>query len=34
MARRDRGDEPGFWHHVINRGIAKWTVIERRSDAR
>jgi REP element-mobilizing transposase RayT len=34
MARRPRKDEPGSWHHVINRGIARRTLFERRDDVR
>ena len=34
MARRPRADEPGTWHHVINRGLAKRPLFERRYDAR
>ncbi|MDF1837755.1 MAG: transposase [Planctomycetota bacterium] len=34
MARRPRGDEPGAWFHVINRGIAKRALFESRSEAR
>lgn len=34
MARNPRRDEPGSWHHVMNRGIAKRTVFETRSDVR
>jgi REP element-mobilizing transposase RayT len=34
MARRPRGDEPGSWHHVVNRGIARRPLFEARSDMR
>lgn len=34
MARRPREDEPGSWHHVVNRAIAKRPYFERRSDQR
>ena len=34
MARRPRGDEPGSWHHVVNRAIAKRPYFEARSDKR
>ena len=28
MDRRSRGDVPGSWHHVMNRGIARRTLFE------
>jgi len=34
MARRPRDDEPGSWHHVVNRAIAKRPYFERRGDQR
>jgi len=34
MARRSREDEPGSWHHVINRGLAKRALFETPADAR
>ena len=34
MARRSRQDQPGSWHHVINRGLAKRPLFEGRRDAR
>jgi hypothetical protein len=34
MARRPRRDEPGSWHHVVNRAIAKRPYFETRSDKR
>ncbi len=34
MARRDRQDQPGSWHHVINRGIARRPLFEGREDIR
>lgn len=34
MARRDRQDYPGSWHHVINRGIARRPLFEGRADIR
>ena len=34
MAQRHRHDEPGSWHHVMNRGIARRTVFENRQDMR
>ena len=34
MPRRPRYDAPGRLHHVMNRGIARRTVFESRSDAR
>ena len=34
MARSPRGDAPGVWHHVMNRGIARRTVFEDRRDVR
>jgi REP element-mobilizing transposase RayT len=34
MARRPRLDEPGSWHHVVNRAIAKRPYFETRSDQR
>ena len=34
VARRPRGDDPGTWHHVFNRGIAKRTLFEGRDDVR
>jgi REP element-mobilizing transposase RayT len=34
MGRNGRGDEPGSWHHVMNRGIARRTVFETREDVR
>src|SRR5262245_12079043 len=32
--RRPRLDEPGTWHHVINRGVARRTLFEGESDIR
>jgi REP element-mobilizing transposase RayT len=32
--RRAREDEPGAWHHVMNRGLARRTVFEGRADMR
>lgn len=32
MARRPRGDRPGVWFHLMNRGIARRTMFERRED--
>jgi REP element-mobilizing transposase RayT len=34
LARQPRVDQPGSWHHVINRGIAKRPLFESRSDVR
>lgn len=34
MPRRPRSDEPGLWHHVMNRGLAKRTVFENALDMR
>ena len=34
MARRAREDEPGAWHHVMNRGIARRTLFENGADIR
>ena len=34
MARSSRRDEPGAWHHVMNRGLAKRTVFENREGMR
>ena len=34
MPRRPRIDQPGQWHHVMNRGIARRTVFETDADAR
>ncbi|MFN0008689.1 MAG: transposase [Planctomycetota bacterium] len=34
MVRTPRGDDPGSWHHVFNRGIARRTMFERRPDFR
>ena len=34
MARNPRHDEPGSWHHVMNRGIARRPVFENRADVR
>lgn len=34
MPRRPRLDDPGAWHHVMNRGVAKRTLFEGRSDIR
>ena len=34
MARRNRRDRPGSWHHVVNRGIAKRPLFEDKSDVR
>ncbi len=34
MARRPREDEPGSWHHVMNRGIARRTLFETERDIR
>ena len=33
MVDRHRGDTPGAWHHVVNRGVARRTVIEGSRDA-
>ena len=32
MGRRHRRDWPGAWHHVVNRGLARRTVFENRTD--
>ena len=34
MVRAPRGDDPGTWHHVFNRAIARRTMFERRPDFR
>lgn len=34
MGYVERYDEPGMWHHVMNRGIARRPVFETRRDAR
>lgn len=34
MPRASRCDAPDTWHHVMNRGLAKRTVVETRADAR
>ncbi|MCZ6598220.1 MAG: transposase [Planctomycetota bacterium] len=34
MARNPRQDEPGSWHHVMNRGIARRSLFESRADVR
>jgi REP element-mobilizing transposase RayT len=34
MARRPRCDEPGSWHHVVNRALSKRPYFETRSDQR
>lgn len=34
MPRRPRLDEPGSWHHVVNRGVAKRPLFETRADIR
>ena len=34
MPRAPREDSPGSWHHVINRAIARRTLLERREDFR
>ena len=34
MGRNPRFDEPGRWHHVMNRGIARRTLFETRDDVR
>ena len=34
MARRPRQDDPGSWHHVVNRGIARRPLFEDRADIR
>jgi REP element-mobilizing transposase RayT len=34
MPRLSRQDEPGRWHHVFNRAIARRTLFERREDYR
>lgn len=34
MAERERFDETGVWHHVMNRGIAKRTIAETNQDTR
>ena len=34
MPRIPRQDEPGLWHHVFNRAIARRTLFERREDYR
>lgn len=34
MARKAREDGPGVWHHVVNRGMSKRPLFERREDMR
>ena len=34
MTRRPRDDQPGTWHHVTNRGLAKRTMFEGARDVR
>jgi REP element-mobilizing transposase RayT len=34
MVRTPRGDDPGTWHHVFNRAIARRMMFERRQDFR
>ena len=34
MTRRPRHDEPGSWHHVFNRAVARRTMFERADDYR
>ena len=34
MARRSREDEPGSWHHVTNRALARRSFFEARADIR
>ena len=34
MPRTPRGDAPGVWHHVMNRGLARRTVFESERDIR
>lgn len=34
MVRTPRGDDPGSWHHVFNRAIARRTMFERHEDFR
>ena len=34
MPRRARLDVPGTWHHVMNRDLARRTVLETREDVR
>lgn len=34
MARRNRCDHPGSWHHVVNRGLARRPLFEDRGDVR
>ncbi len=34
MPRRPRRDEPDAWHHVMNRGLARRTMFEDRTDIR
>lgn len=34
MPRGERQDEPGAWHHVFNRGLARRTLFEADSDGR
>lgn len=34
MARRDRRDRPGSWHHVMNRAVGRRPLFEDRSDVR
>lgn len=34
MTRIARDDQPGSWHHVFNRAIARRTLFERRADFR
>lgn len=34
MPRRLRKDEPGTWHHVVSRGVARRTVFESHPDVR
>lgn len=34
MRPQTRNDEPGAWHHVMNRGIAKRTIFQQKADVR
>ena len=34
MTRRNRCDQPGSWHHVVNRGLARRPLFEDRHDVR
>lgn len=34
MDRNTRNDEPGAWHHVMNRGLSKRSIFERPADYR